>query len=268
MESEVKDKRKSFDELKNFIMSGEHLLVLVKDLSGNALTIESIWHKCNGPSSNENKSFHQINNTADGFNFIIDAAKKNDQILVTVLNEWLKMIHTLWPHIEEFFSSPIWKRPLAQYIIGVNHDINIKLYPSMQYLYQLNSNSTNGDNKEWDSIFNMSIAKQNLLAMKLRIFSQFNKFNSAIKTLNIDTNSFDKINIHVLYRLFIDNVTFIQFMLSQRHIFNNIMSFIDRDLFSKISNLPNVDFIDQVFANFDKLAEIIDTNINSLLPLN
>jgi hypothetical protein len=253
------------DKLLNFIINYECILVLLKDLSGNPLTIESIWRRCNGHLLNKNKNFFQISGS-DGFTFIVNTANKDIKLLIYILNQWVGMIHSLWPHINNFFSDYGWKIILAQYIIGKNSNINTNLYPSIEYLHSIaKENSQKPTNDLWDKSFNLLIAKRNLLKLEFDLLSYFNKQNYFLKDIKSDQLSIDKVNINHIYRIFLNNAVFIQSLLNQKSIYSDAISYIDNDFFSKISALPDIEFLGVVCENINNLKEKVDSIINSLI---
>jgi hypothetical protein len=61
-----------------------------------------------------------------------------------------------------------------------------------------------------------------------------------------------------MYKIFLDNVNFIQQIINQRHSISDAVSYIDYDFWSKVSNLSDVNFIGAVFEHFNDLLEKID----------
>jgi hypothetical protein len=252
------------EEVITFLADIKISAVLLKDLSGNALAIDSVWRKCNGPVFNKNKSFYQID-CSDGINFIINAIKNNNRLKIYVLNEWISMIYNLWPYIEDFFSGPEWKTVFAQFIIGKNSGINRNLYPSIDYvLYCANEDLPKDNNVTWNKVFNLLIAKRIILQLKSRFLSQFNVMNTAVKDMNIDNLSINTFNTHRAYRIFMDSVLFMQTILNQKQTLSSAVSYIDSNFFSKISILQGIDFIGAVCDKITALIEKADSDIKSL----
>jgi hypothetical protein len=88
--------------------------------------------------------------------------------------------------------------------------------------------------------------------------------NTAVKEINIEHLSNNIFNNNLVYRIFMDNIVFMQSILKQKQTLSNAVSYIDSDFFSKISILPGIEFIGSVCDKITALIEKADSDIKAL----
>jgi hypothetical protein len=253
----------------NIAKNNGYFTGILDDIQCDPIAAQSIWLEAKGPRSNDNKTYSQTDHDV-ALNYLLKEIDSQSHLATRVINQWLLLICGSWPHTENFFAEVDWKPYFALCLLGSYLKIDESLYPSIGFFEAISSQKETLKNfprfaDPYKKALDLCVAKQILLKVQTNIWRKFQGIHSKFERAEIDFTSLDKANLALLGPFIFDTMSIIGYVSDNKHQLLDIISFIDKDIYSKNIDLSDINFMFSLFAIFKELLNKIDFGFSQLI---